>query len=105
MTRLILSLVALMTLAACEEEMVQQRRQRASATPIEVGGGDAPRFNVTRVGVFRDDLAYNDRRGVYVIVDTKTGREFVGVSGVGISELGSHSQPAGKTSTTVQDER
>ena len=48
------------------------------------------RISVTRVGVFRDDTAYNSRRSVYVIVDQKTGKEYIGVSGVGISETGSH---------------
>lgn len=59
------------------------------------------RFTVTRVATFGDGLAYGGVRGVYTIADTKTGREYVGVSGVGISEVGSHS--AGKAS--VQDER
>lgn len=59
------------------------------------------RFEVARIGVFEDSLAYGDRRGIYVIKDTKTGKEYVGVSGIGVSELGSHR--AGKTS--VSDER
>lgn len=60
-----------------------------------------PRFSVSRVGVFKDDIAYDGRRGIYVVIDNKTGQEFVGVSGVGIAELGAHS--AGKS--RVQDER
>ena len=60
-----------------------------------------PRFSVARVGIFVDDLAYNGRRGVYVVIDNKTGKEFVGVSGIGISEIGSHS--TGKS--TTRDER
>lgn len=59
------------------------------------------RFSVTRVGVFADDVAYGDRRGIYLIEDLETGQRFVGVSGVGVSELGRHS--AGKTA--VRDER
>lgn len=59
------------------------------------------RFTVTRVATFGDGLAYGGVRGVYTITDTTTGRQYVGVSGVGISELGSHQ--AGKA--TVQDER
>ena len=59
------------------------------------------RISVTRVGVFRDDTAYNSRRSVYVIIDNKTGKEYIGVSGVGISETGSHS--TGKS--TITDER
>ena len=61
------------------------------------------RFSVERVGVFADDLAYGSRRGIYIITDTKTGQQFVGVSGVGISEIGSHYNPS--TKTTIRDER
>ncbi len=59
------------------------------------------RISVTRIGVVDDSLAYGDRRGIYIITDTKTGQEYIGVSGIGISELGSHT--AGKT--MVRDER
>jgi hypothetical protein len=69
------------------------------ATPAEVRDND--RIEVTRIGVFQDSLAYNSRRGVYVIRDKQTGREYIGISGVGISEVGSHS--SGKA--TVRDER
>ena len=62
---------------------------------------DQNRIQVTRIGVFKDEVAYNDRRGVYIIVDTKTGKEFIGVSGVGISEVGAHQ--SGKV--RVSDER
>lgn len=59
------------------------------------------RVTVTRIGVFEDSMAYGDRRGIYIITDTKTGKEYIGVSGIGISELGSHSN--GKV--IVGDER
>jgi hypothetical protein len=65
----------------------------------------AARFEVERVGVLSDDLAYNNRRGIYIIRDTSTGREYVGLSGVGISELGDHEEVVGKPNTTVRDER
>ena len=45
------------------------------------------RFSIKRVSVFRDDLAYKGNRGIYVVVDTQTGKEYVGISGIGISEL------------------
>lgn len=59
------------------------------------------RFKVERVAVIEDDLAYHDRRGIYLIKDTKTGQEFIGVSGIGVSELGTHA--AGKA--ILPDER
>jgi hypothetical protein len=51
--------------------------------------------------VIEDDLAYRERRGLYVIVDQKTGKEFIGISGIGITEVGVHQE--GKAS--VSDER
>ena len=66
---------------------------------------DNARATVTRIGVFEDDLAYDSKRGVYLIRDEKTGKEYLGVSGIGISELGSHSQMVGKVMTSRQDER
>ena len=69
--------------------------------PQPVAEATAGRFTVTRVQVVGDSLAYGDKRGVYVIVDTLTGAEYVGVSGVGIAELGSHA--SGRT--TTRDER
>lgn len=68
---------------------------------MEANEIDLHRFEIKRVGVIKDDLAYNDRRGIYILKDRATGKEFVGISGVGISELGTHS--AGKTQ--VSDER
>ena len=47
-------------------------------------------WEVRRVATFRDDLAYDSRRGIYVLTEKSTGREWVGISGIGISELGSH---------------
>ena len=53
------------------------------------------RFRVKRVSVFQDDLAYGRQRGVYVIYDSITGQELVGISGVGIGELGKHQDGKG----------
>lgn len=62
-----------------------------SAKPATLAVQDNARVTVTRIGVFRDDLAYESRRGVYVIQDKTTGQEFIGVSGIGITEIGRHS--------------
>jgi hypothetical protein len=60
------------------------------------------RVEVTRIGVFKDSTAYNSTRAIYLIVDTETGKEFIGVSGVGISETGSH---VVSKNQSVSDER
>lgn len=59
------------------------------------------RININQIGIFRDELAYGYIRGIYIINDQKTGKEFIGISGIGISEIGSHI--IGKT--TIIDER
>lgn len=59
------------------------------------------RISVTRISVFKDEMAYDRQRGIYIIRDNETGKEFVGISGVGIAETGSHK--SGKT--FVSDER
>lgn len=66
---------------------------------------DADRIKVTKMSEFRDWLAYDNRRGVYLIQDKQTGREYIGISGIGISEVGSHSQLVGKVQQQVRDER
>lgn len=74
---------------------------------IEMKKGEGPKaektsnYSVTRVAIFEDELAYNNRRGIYEIVDLNTGKKYLGVSGIGICEIGSHS--VGKSS--VEDER
>lgn len=59
------------------------------------------KYEIKRVAVFEDNLSYNGKRGVYEVIDKKTGQTYLGISGIGITERASHS--AGKS--TVQDER
>ncbi|MFH1307367.1 MAG: hypothetical protein ABIH72_00770 [archaeon] len=59
------------------------------------------RYDVQRVGVFQDDLAYHNKRGIYEIRDRKTGNGYFGISGIGITEVGSHSDG----NSSVEDER
>lgn len=60
---------------------------------------------VVRVSTFEDKLAYGNARSIYIIRDLQSGKEYVGVSGVGISELGSHMVRTTKHDRTVPDER
>ena len=45
------------------------------------------RFSVDVVAVFDDPLAYKSTRAVYVLKDKETNKEYIGISGVGISEV------------------
>ncbi|MGY2441371.1 hypothetical protein [Pseudomonas sp. SDO52101_S400] len=87
----LIALLALLAIAGCEP--TEDSIQRSKAEPITYKSSG--RFKVDRVGVFYDALSYNEKRGIYVITDTETNQEFVGVSGVGISELAAHQ--VGKT--------
>lgn len=66
---------------------------------------DADRIKVTKMSEFRDTLAYDNWRGVYLIQDKQTGKEYIGISGIGISEVGSHTRLVGKVQQSVGDER
>lgn len=112
MKRFKLLLVCLL-LASCEinnttQEQVRIARDVTDSVSVMrqeeqkvVWKGPDERFKVERVQLVKDDIAYGNYRGVYVITDSKTGQEFVGVSGIGITELGSHT--SGKV--THEDER
>ena len=58
-------------------------------------------FDLVKKQSFFDDDAYSQVRSVYVLKDKTTGKEYIGISGIGISERGSHT--SGKS--TIQDER
>lgn len=62
---------------------------------MDIGVATDHRIKVVRIDVIEDWTAYQSRRGIYVITDSKTGKEYIGVSGVGITETGSHQ--SGKT--------
>lgn len=100
MKRALIILAAALVLAGCGRADTAYMEQVDRMVPVEAEN-EPGRFIISRVQIIRDELAYNDKRGVYTIKDTVTGKEFVGLSGVGITELGSHQ--SGKTTTT--DER
>ena len=58
-------------------------------------------FVLIKKQTFYDESAYGNVRNVYILKDRVNGKEYVGVSGIGISERGNHQQ--GKTS--IPDER
>lgn len=68
-------------------------------------GADGERFTVLQVAKFDDSDAYNSSRKIFLITDKQTGNEYVGVSGVGISEFGSHTYSSGKQVLSARDER
>lgn len=65
-------------------------RPQDKAPVVVLQTADQDRFEITLASVVKDDLAYGNRRGIYILKDKQTGEEFVGISGVGISSLGKH---------------
>lgn len=100
--KILLLVVVCALLCSCEPSGPQPPETQlvVAKPPVELGHNDG-RFSVEILNTFRDDLAYGRERGIYLIRDQKTGQEYVGVSGIGISELGSHKE--GKH--TYTDER
>lgn len=92
-----LLLLAALCAAGCVEEPDTTLAIKPPVNGIESGS----RVEITRIGLFKDDLAYENRRGIYLIKDKKTGKEFLGVSGIGITEVGSHQND----DDTHEDER
>ena len=97
-------LLAVLILGACERPEPDPNDaddQRIWSMGSKLKVQTSERISVTRISVFKDDTAYDRQRSIYIIRDDETGKEFVGISGVGIAETGSHQ--SGKTS--VSDER
>lgn len=59
------------------------------------------RFDLKKVQTFEDSDAYSRVRNIYILVDNDSGKEYIGVSGIGIVEQGQHT--SGKS--TIKDER
>lgn len=102
---MIVILTALMVWACPMKEPSASLSQKISAPDIVKSKNNSERFKVTRVSVIQDDLAYRNKRGIYVIIDNQTGKEYVGVSGIGISETVKESNLVGKVIIDSQYER
>ncbi len=82
-------------LSACNQSIPEPsvvRKQEPASIPVP-----DERFELVRVQNFTDNLSYSNYRSVYILTDKKTGKEYVGVSGIGITELGSHNCGKGCT--------
>ena len=68
----------------------------------EVAPVKNPRFRIERLYLIKDTTARYNTRGVYLITDLKTGQEFFGLSGVGVTELMSESHSCRKAATCTE---
>lgn len=78
-------------LFGCNDPDVQmQTTQNTQEQNNPIAPSAAGRIRIERIGIFEDSIAYGSRRGIYLIHDDKTDSEYIGISGIGISEVGSH---------------
>ncbi|HAT3959793.1 TPA: hypothetical protein I9Y37_001932 [Citrobacter freundii] len=62
----------------------QYQPQQTRATEIARPAG---RFDMRVVDEFHDSNAYHDKRSIFIITDRKTHKEYLGVEGVGVTDL------------------
>jgi hypothetical protein len=95
--------IALLASACSKKEPAPEDSVPFQPLALNSEAGAADRFEVRLVQRISDKLAYGGQRGVYVIVDRATGQEFVGVSGVGITQLGVHTETRSKGNGKSED--
>jgi len=79
----------LLALAGCDEgNLAVDGEKPVEKLPAHLVEGS--RFRVESQGEFRAGFDDN-KREILIITDTKTGKEYLGITGVGISELRSES--------------
>ncbi len=105
MTRI--NIIALIALAAVASSGCSKHETNPASVTFEkeISAEAATKVEVRLVGTFHDDLAYQKQRGVYRIIDRETGKEYLGISGIGITEVGQHKEGSGDSKHTVEDER
>lgn len=93
-------LILMLILGGCDEHEypnVSKKIEQSGDTEYP----QQSRFDLEKVARFHDLSAYGCCRDIYLLTDKNTGKEYIGISGIGISELGSYG--AGKSHTA--DER
>lgn len=89
-----MAILAILFLCSCSDGIESSSTEAKGKVTVD-------EIEIECVGQFDDSRAYGGKRKVFRIRDTKTGAEFIGVTGVGISEVGTHK--SGKT--TIKEER
>lgn len=90
-----------LTFGGCNEENRYPGVDGRYPVKNEAISDNSSDFVLIKKQTFYDESAYGNVRNVYILKDKFTGKEYIGISGIGISERGNHQQ--GKIS--VPDER
>jgi hypothetical protein len=87
-------IVALLFLCGCEEEKIIEKKNAISVEK-------APeRFEVTSYGSFQAGYD-NNKREILILKDKNSGKEYLAITGCGVSEL--HQESNGKTVVVRED--
>lgn len=73
---------ALLALSGCDGKAYPDVRQAQAQQATGEG-----RFEMRVVDEFHDSNAYNNKRSIFIITDTKTHKTYLGVEGVGTTAL------------------
>jgi hypothetical protein len=92
MKLLVILLSSILTLTGCGSEDYKNTPKSSVIYEEPVSNPIRPRFSINLEQILEDKLSYGGNRGVYRIVDNETGKEYFGISGIGITELGSKFQ-------------
>ena len=76
-----------LSLSGCEKSVVPTINMQTENQTENQDQNQESRYSVKRVDVFEDGLAYGNQRGIYEITDKQTNKKYLGVSGIGISEV------------------
>jgi hypothetical protein len=85
--KFLVTFLLLLTLTGCGDDYKDVPKSSVNYKE-SVSNSNQPRFSINLEQIVEDRLAYGNKRGVYRIVDNKTGKEYFGISGIGITELG-----------------
>ena len=99
------SMLLLAEAPSCEQQPAPPQPSDVELHKVIKSEDSDARFRVDQVGEFKDDVAYEGRRKIYEVRDTKTQRLYFGITGVGITEVGEHKEGSGDDVRTVRDER
>lgn len=80
-------LIGAIFITGCDDRNLPDVRQQTISSSVNTG-----RFQMRVVDEVHDKNAYNNSRGIFIITDTKTHHEYLGVEGVGVTDLQSERQ-------------
>lgn len=88
-------------LVGCDESSLKEVRQYDLARESHELRNDS-RFDMRVVDDFYDSNAHHPKRDIFIITDNKTHKQYLGVEGVGVTELSDQLNPQDYDDQTTQ---